>query len=234
MGGGPTTLWHHTIPTSPRCWSSRLHAEPTPSESMRRQVLCSLMISQKQIALWVSRAAVPSHYLRPFSLCNLKLCDLIYCCISSCDITWHVPHDLTWHHMTHMTRPTWSHDITWLSHMISHDMSHMISHDITWHVPHDPTWHHMTCPTWSHMTSHDLRCEAGAHWTLTRGQDVHFLLSHDQGTARKHASLGRYASEGKVNETESKGGKVKEREEVQEKEFSVYRYYNVGGYCEAS
>ena len=133
MGGGPTTLWHHTILTSPRCWSSRLHAEPTPSESMRRQVLCSLMISQKQIALWVSRAAVPSHYLRPFSLCNLKLCDLIYCCISSCDITWHVPHDLTWHHMTHMTRPTWSHDITW-----------HVPHDLTWHVPHDPTWHHMT------------------------------------------------------------------------------------------
>ena len=160
---------------------------------------------------------------------------------------WHhmTSHDITWHHMT---CPTWSHMTSHDSHDMSHVIpwhhmtcptwSHMTSHDtshmITWHVPHDLTWHHMTCPTWSHMTSHDLRCEAGAHWTLTRGQDVHFLLSHDQGTARKHASLGCYASEGEVNEIESKGGKVKEREEVQEKEFRVYRYYNVGGYCEAS
>lgn len=171
MGGGPTILWHHTMLTSPRCWSSRLHAEPTLCQSMRRLVLCSLMISQRRIALWVSRAAVPSHYLRPFSLCNF-------------------------------------------SHVTSHDMSH------------DPTWHH--------MTSHDLRCEAGAHWTLTRGQDVHFFLSHYQGTAREHASLGRYASEGEVNVgTDSKGGKVKGREEIQEKEFRDYRYYSEPSYCEA-
>ena len=84
------------ISTLPRCWSSRLHAEPTPCQSIRQQVLYSLMISQRQIALWVSRAVALSASL---SLCTLKLSDLVFPHMTSHDMSHMIPRDITWHHM---------------------------------------------------------------------------------------------------------------------------------------